>query len=130
MQHYKSDFIQIEWHAADSCVFVRRTGFTPSVEFRRSGEKIIELARQYGCSRLLSDVRTAKVFAVEDQQWLTQDWTPRAMAAGLKYHAIIVPESTLARLGFDAFRSKVTSLGYTMRYFADIEAAKEWFRTL
>jgi hypothetical protein len=130
MIHHQTPNTLIEWHADVGCIFMRRTGFVPSPEFRLSGEKLLELAKQYNSSKLLSDVRTAKVFAAEDQQWVTQDWTPRAMAAGLKYHAVIIPESTLAKLGYDAFKSKVTSLGYTICYFTDIEAAKEWFRTL
>ena len=59
--------------------------------------------------------------------WIAQDWTPRAIARGLRYFAHVVSPASFAALSASAL---VSSIGdqFEMRIFADTEAARQWLR--
>ena len=57
--------------------------------------------------------------------WIAQDWTPRAIAVGLKYFAHVVDAKSFAALSAEAMVSGITGL-FEMRIFGDAAAARTW----
>ena len=53
-------------------------------------------------TKVLFDGGEAKLSSTEDQSWILNDWTPRAVVAGYKYYAVVLPKDT-----FGQFSSKM-----------------------
>jgi hypothetical protein len=77
-------------------------------------------------SRFLSDSRKMKVVRQSDQDWLSGDLFPRALAAGLRRVALIVPKSALAMTNVDHIADSVPATQLAIAYFATVEEASEW----
>src|SRR5689334_22710931 len=56
----------------------------------------IEVMQEEGAIKWLSDNRDVEPHSPEDSEWVNNDWLPRAIAAGWKYWALVVPSSTIA----------------------------------
>jgi hypothetical protein len=63
-----------------------------------------------------------------DQQWVNQDWFPRAIAAGLRFMAYVAPRSSVARLSIKQIMSKVNEVEVLQGYFDDLQQARTWLR--
>ncbi|MGV3505162.1 MAG: STAS/SEC14 domain-containing protein [Adhaeribacter sp.] len=59
--------------------------------------------------------------------WIAQDWTPRAMQAGMKFFAHVVDRQTLAGMSAEEMNRKVSNT-FEMRVFDDLEEAKVWLQ--
>ncbi|HEY9047516.1 MAG TPA: hypothetical protein VIN08_16535 [Ohtaekwangia sp.] len=77
----------------------------------------------------ISDATLSPVFNEEDTKWGIEDWTPRALAAGLRHVAFILPVEELAVIGIDEYKEH-GSHGMTVAYFKDVASAKKWFKEL
>ena len=70
-----------------------------------------------------------KAVAKEDKEWGEKVFHPQVMSAGVKFNAIIVPKDVMAKFSIKSTMEKATEDPITIRYFPDIEEAKEWLRT-
>ena len=87
----------------------------------------LEIIRKERATRWLSDTREMAVMTAEAQRWCTEDWWPRALAAGFRWLAVLLPQSTMAKLAIDeSVRPSDEHAESETRYFSDVEAAKAW----
>ncbi len=82
--------------------------------------------KQYGACKWLSDDRKNGPQSQEFFSWGFKEWSPRTIAAGWKYWAIVVP-TELASAGtmapaIDAYYD----LGLRVMVFTDVEEATQW----
>lgn len=132
---YSKDFVEIDYDPSVPCLISTNLKFMLSDEFRSHldfalvfmEEKIKETGRRM---MWLVDTRLSPVFQDEDVQWATQDWTPRALAAGVTHVAFILSRSEWALMGVDAYNDQGSKAGMKVAYFADIDSAKDWFTEL
>lgn len=61
-------------------------------EVLNTGAKTLE---KHQASKWLSDDRANSVLSPEDTEWSKTDWFPRAIKAGWKYWALVVPQNML-----------------------------------
>lgn len=119
----------VAWDAPSHAVVVQFLGFVEGGTLRKALERVIELMASRLASRLISDLREMKVLSQKDQQWIDEDWLPRAKAAGLRTNAILLPTSALARLSAEAITQRVEN-DIHLGYFSDIDDARQWLATL
>ena len=61
------------------------------------------------------------------QKWTNNVWFPRVLESGIKYIAVVVSETALARMSVKAIMTK--SGGTTNKYFDNLAEAEEWMNS-
>lgn len=96
--------------------------------FRLGLDKGLELIEKKGSSRWLADLREMKVLSIEDQNWSSNDWFPRAINGGIRKMSIVLPESALAKMGVKNIMNEVEGIEIKTTYFSTLEEAEKWLR--
>ena len=91
------------YHPDSQIVHHHFTELLDSAHTRLILDSGIDLLKQHKATKWLSDNRDLKPHSEEDGKWVNEDWLPRAIAAGWKYWALVVPETTIARLNMVEF---------------------------
>lgn len=94
--------------------------------FREIVNTGVELLQKNGAIKWLSDDRTNTAFPDDDTEWGKVHWFPRALEAGWKYWALIVPPDVAARMNLKEFVDTFSQQGLRIMLFATTEDALEW----
>ena len=113
------DFASMCWHQYGS-----------SEQVRERLENYLEVVKESGTTKGLSDHRGMTMLSAEDQEWVTNNFVPRLYAAGLRYSAVILPESHFARIGIQKVVSRVRPNEIDVRYFQTVQEAEQWLASL
>jgi len=104
--------------------------FIHGQEFRNVLEKGLEVFKEHGANKWLSDDRKNSALPKEDSEWGIQDWNPRVMEAGWKYWAIVMPDKFVGQLNMQQFIDMYSELGLTIKIFDDAEEALTWLKSV
>lgn len=119
----------VTWDPTLEAVHVEWQGWASSSE----REACLEAGRQaltdYRGARWLVDGRAMKAVKQADQDWIDRSWFPRVLAAGLRKMAMVVPNSSLARMNVQDILSRVPDTRLDVAYFVSVEEAREWLAT-
>lgn len=78
-------------------------------------------------SRMLIDQTFMRPFSAEEQQWVAQQWLPRAVVeGGYRHGAVVVSPNVMVRLATAYITTQVLNLSLTYRSFESDAAAQEW----
>ena len=88
-----------------------------------TGAKTLE---KYQASKWLSDDRGNSALPADDTEWSKSDWFPRAVKAGWKYWALVVPQDILAQMNLREFVDSYFEQGLRIAVFDDPEEAMKW----
>ncbi|HXN79027.1 MAG TPA: STAS/SEC14 domain-containing protein [Candidatus Dormibacteraeota bacterium] len=116
----------VRWDEDAQLVLVEWQGWANSSEFADLLEAEIHALREHKGSRLLADCRRQKVLNPADQDRANEQWLPRALAAGLKRFAVVVPSSVLAEVNLRASLATVPAAALEVAYFATPAEARDW----
>jgi hypothetical protein len=116
----------VRWDEDAQLVLVEWDGWADSAEFGALLDAEIQALKQHRGSRLLADCRRQRVLNPKDQERANREWLPRALAAGLKRFAIVVPESVVADMNLRDSLEKASAANLEVEYFATVEEAREW----
>jgi hypothetical protein len=119
----------VRWDSAARLVLVEWEGWADSGEFKELLDAEIKALQEHRGSRLLADCRQQKVINPADQDQANREWLPRALAAGLKRFAVILPRSGLAEMNIRDALGKVPDTALQVAYFATVEEGKSWLST-
>lgn len=89
-----------------------------------------EALKKYGACKWLSDDRKNGPLSPEQLEWGFKDWNPRAIAAGWKYWANIVPEEMAAAGTLAPLMDSLFEMGLRMMVFTDADKAMQWLDSL
>ena len=117
---------QVRWDEPTATVCVDWEGWANTAEFDGLLNAEVKALRERGCSRLLADCRRQRALNTADQERAERDWTPRAIEAGLRKFAIVLPESDLATAQLRERLKSASSGGLRIKYFASVEEARQW----
>ena len=121
----KAGVASVRWDQQDSCVRVDWEGWANTAEFAALLDAEIKALKDHGCSKMLADCRRQRILNAADQERAEAEWTPRAIKAGLKRFAVVLPESDVAAAHL---QERLTSAkpAVHIRYFGSVEEAKAW----
>ncbi len=122
-----NEFATLLYHPEKRIVHHSYHQQTAGAEFRKLLSAGIEVMQANQATKWLSDNRNSMVLAPEDSQWAMNDWFPRAVQAGWKYWAIVVPESAMTKFNLMEFIDSYVDKGLKVMLFTTPEAALEWF---
>jgi hypothetical protein len=97
-------------------------------DFRKAADMGLTLLQTKRSSRWIADTRLIGPIRHVDQVWTNQDWLPRMVAAGLRWMAILLPQSSIARLSVKQILGKINGIEFVMANVEDLEAARAWLR--
>jgi hypothetical protein len=117
---------RVRWDAPMNAVLVEWDGWANTAEFAALLEAEIKALMDHGGSRLLADCRRQRVLNPADQERANREWIPRAVRAGLKRFAIVLPVSELAAANLRERLSQVPEGTMKVAYFGSVEEAKGW----
>lgn len=115
----------VRWDAGYGAVFVEWEGWANSGEFSALLDAEVRALEEHGGSCLLADCRRQRVLNPADQERANREWVPKAIAAGLKRFAIVLPVSDVAAAHL---RGKLESVPKTLHveYFGSVDDARDW----
>lgn len=83
-----------------------------------------------GATKWLSDDRNNSALREEDGAWAQDDWTPRVLAAGWKYWAVVLPENVIGKMNMKHFIDQQAQAGVTVKVFSDPNEALGWLENV
>jgi hypothetical protein len=81
---------------------------------------------EQGGSRWLADGRNMKAIKQSDQDWIVEEFFPRAVAAGLRRVALVIPKNDLAITTFDQLMHRLPAGKVEVAYFPTVDEARSW----
>ncbi|TGE24459.1 hypothetical protein E5K00_04380 [Hymenobacter aquaticus] len=101
-----------------------------SSSLRAVYEQVLTLLRQQGFAKVLSDHQLLPPIQPSDQEWLSQDWVPRAVAqAGYRCCALVQAHDVLSQISLTHIVRQLGPVPLIVRYFEDSSAAERWIRS-
>ncbi len=98
--------------------------------FRAVLDKGVEIFKNRGATKWLSDDRLNSSLPREDGIWGLTDWNPRIRAAGWKYWAVIFPDKRAGQINMDYFLREGNIQGVNAQIFEDVDEALSWLRSV
>src|ERR1700730_10157184 len=118
----------VTWDPTLSAVYAEAQGWADSTELVEVLEACICALTEHQGSRWLVDGRKMKVVKQSDQDWIYQEFFPRALAAGLEHIALVTPESGLAKITVDLMLRRLPAMKVDFEYFVTVGAARAWIK--
>jgi hypothetical protein len=118
----------VKWDPTLQAAHIEWQGWANPTEFAAANDAIIRALSGHHGSRALGDCRSMKVIQESDQEWSSRDWFPRALAAGLRRMALVIPRSGLAAMNVRDILSRIPGTKLDVAYFATVEEARTWLK--
>jgi hypothetical protein len=122
----KPGVASVKWDEDGRLVLVEWQGWADPTEFAALLEAEIVALRKHKGSLMLADCRRQKGLSAADQLRADEVWLPRALAAGLKRFAVVLPSSGLAAADLKERLGKVPAGALELAYFPTLEEARDW----
>jgi hypothetical protein len=122
----KNEFATLVYHPESKIIhhtFHQPIGGDKFRDVLNTGTDALE---KYGASKWLSDDRGNSALSQEDTDWSMNFWFPRAIKAGWKFWALVVPQDLLARMNLKEFVDSYYDKGLRIMVFNSPEEAMQW----
>jgi hypothetical protein len=116
-----------EFDEANDWVYNNWQGYQTKDSVMAGANLCLEVLLPSGCPYLLNDNRLVTGPWDDAVDWIAQNWTPRAIAAGLTHFAQVVSPETFAALSGEMMHSRIGT-HFQMRVFSRIEEAQAWLQ--
>ena len=116
----------VKWDEGCRTVLVEWEGWASGPEFMGLLNAGLKALQDHGGSCWLADCRRQKVLNPGDQDQADREWLPKALAAGLKRFAVVLPASGLATMNLRERLGKVPATAMKVGYFATVDEARAW----
>ncbi len=111
------------------CVMIKWDGHPSSEEFRNGCNAALELMTKHKIIKVLTDNSFAKVFSVNDQRWLNEDWLVRAQKIGYKYSAVLIKDADpFVTFAVKNIMAKRDSSKFMAKFFTSYPDAIDWLK--
>lgn len=125
---YDSTFATIYWNTRLSCVQTHWKGFAEGTSLRETMAKGLELLQSKKSALWLADLRKLGVIGQADQEWISQEWFPRAIKVGLRKRVVVLPEKTIGRMAVTRIVEKINNVELETASFKELEEAYQWLQ--
>ena len=128
MIFHDEPWLTIHWDESCQAVWMEWKSYVEGEPARVGLDRGLELLQRKRTSRWLADVRLLGPVRQVDQQWINQNWFPRAIQGGLRSMVTVVPRSSVARLSIKQIMSKVNDVDVATASADDLDQARVWLR--
>jgi hypothetical protein len=124
-------YVRVHWDGGGPWMAIEWKAWANSTEYRATHELLLDAIRERRSARLLIDACKARVVSEEDQEWLNSSWIPRAVAAGRRWTALVMPTSALMKTIVENIDKRPSTNNMVeIKYFDKIADAKTWLSTV
>jgi hypothetical protein len=116
----------LRYHPQDKIVHHELRAYVHGPRFRNILDKGLEIFKKYRASKWLSDDRGNNALTAEDAHWAQTDWSPRVIAAGWKFWAVVMPEKVMGQANMKRWIKDFSDRGVTVRAFSGPHEAYLW----
>src|SRR5687768_6890684 len=107
MVHFDEPPLIIRWDDDTKTVWAEWREAPSAERYRRGLAAALELIQQKTARRWLGGIQNLASLSVEHLKWTSEDWTPRALAAGLRWMALIRPKKVLMKMIVKSYVTRV-----------------------
>lgn len=122
----ENEFATVQLHTEHGIVHHRFKKFIFGERFREALTAGVELMEKHGATKWLSDDRSNGALSAADSEWSTTEWSDRALRAGWKSWAVVLPEVVVGQMNMRRFVQLHKSNGVEVRVFTDPDLAMAW----
>ncbi|AYB32053.1 hypothetical protein [Chryseolinea soli] len=128
---YDREYLTLDYDPAVPCIIATFLKFMMLEEFKSaqaSGLYFVEKKiKETGRMMWIVD---SKLTLIDDEcaKYAVEDWTPRALAVGIKHVAFVISANQWGQIGLDEYAQDTMDKGMTTASFKDVESAKSWLR--
>ena len=124
---FKDKFIEISYDEENHWMYCNWQDYQTMDSIKNGGEQIIRYLQEKGCDKVLNDNRLVKGTWTFASEWITNNWFPRIVAAGLKHFAWIYSPDVFSKFSVD--RATKNNPDDIINTFKSIEEGKDWLKT-
>lgn len=99
-----------------------------SAEFRTILNALVKALRQTSSNTILADARRMFPITPEDQDWILNDWYPRAVNAGFQYQGLVLAPESYNDLAVKQISNQYENHVVTTHYFTTVNEALSWIK--
>ncbi|MCU0353814.1 MAG: STAS/SEC14 domain-containing protein [Cytophagales bacterium] len=119
-------YYEVQYDAENNWVYSNWKGYVTLQEVKDGANAALAHFEKHKCTNLLNDNSELEGPWDDANDWIANDWMPRALAAGLAKFAHIVSPDVFGQLSAEALVTRVQ--GFEMRIFGSRREAQEWLR--
>jgi hypothetical protein len=91
-------------------------------------DAVVDAIKEKRTGIIIADARSMQVISREDQQWLGENWYPRALAAGFSHEALVVTQYTFNEVAVKRIVRNYDDRKVKTGYFKSMPSAYEWVK--
>ncbi len=122
----ENEFATVQVHPEHGIVHHRFKKFIYGERFREALMAGVELMETHGATKWLSDDRNNGALNAADSEWSMTAWSDRALRAGWRSWAVVLPEVVVGQMNMRRFVQLHKSNGVEVRVFTDPDLAMAW----
>ena len=122
----RSGVAVVTWDPTMRAVYTEAQSWADPSEMAAVLEAGLQGLTEHGGSRWLADGRNMKVIKQADQDWIVQEFFPRALAAGLRRIALVIPKNDRAMTTVDQLMHRLPGAKVEVAYFPTVDEARSW----
>ena len=136
MKLLQEKFGTLEYDATVPCIIASFNGFMSSEQFRsflnKGLDALIEKKKNHDKILWLADTSKHVVQPDSDTKWVADDWNPRALKAGIRHVAFVLPENVFGNASVKKYadNNDKNEQRMVVQMFGDINTAKQWFKNV
>jgi hypothetical protein len=115
----------VTWDPTLKAVYVDVQGWADLIELAALLEAGLQALTEHRGSRWLVDDRNVTAIKKSDQDWIVEEFVPRALAAGLTRIALVITNER-ARTTVDQLVGRMPAPSAEVAYFATLDEARSW----
>ena len=116
----------VRWDPRTNAACIEWQGWANATEFATASEAALTAIKEHDGSCFLGDCRDLKAVQQLDQDWVDRDWMLRALSAGLRKMALVIPTSAVAHTNIEQMMSGSPGSAVEVGYFTNVEDASVW----
>lgn len=130
MLYYDKKWCKIYYYEEFACIHLEWHGFASSDNFKEACDFSLELLDEKKVNKMIADNTNSKVVSVENQNWLMENWFPRAYERGYRTSAVVVSTDVFNKVAVKNITNKMDKGKFTVQYFENLDKAKVWIKKL
>jgi hypothetical protein len=103
--------------------------FMPGTTYQDLLQAGLNYLEKHKASKWLSDNRRSPVVSQDDVRWRSGVWAPRALRAGFKYWAVVMPDKPIGKMQVRLLIEEFGQMGVAVQAFPDVDAAMRWLES-
>jgi hypothetical protein len=130
MLAYEKTYCNIYYYNDIKVVHLDWGKFVTPAQFIEACNFSLDLMAKNKGKKMIADNSKIGVVAVENQNWLTNDWFPRALEKGFRFSAVVLSNDAFVKYAIKKIENNINNELFVVQYFDSVDNAKEWLATV